>query len=252
MVLQKSWGQLGYDIQSSLHFININRIKMRIKAFRLIIFLNLILQISCSDLKSYKQQKVVDNNNSQIEENILVEDAFTHYPKLNEVEFINAEFTVPPRNRKYYNNSQRASSILTCGFNDSSSMVPASYLYKTNSLAKNNFIVSMIFKENVVFDNKFDKYYPDSYPIPNFEELDFNLGFEKVDTIINEQRYVYKLYQVPKDLEVYVQDAQCGSFWKEEAEVYRPKTMREWRNGYSKGVAISNERQIAIYWFFIW
>ena len=225
---------------------------MKTNTFRLLIFLNIIILVSCTHFKSYKQQKVVDNSNSQIEENILVEDAFTHFPKLNEIEFLNAEFRVPPRNRKYYINSLRASSILTCGFNDSSSIVPASYLYKTNSLAKNNFMVSMIFKEKVVFNDKLDIYYPDSYPIPNFEKFDFNLGFEKVDTIINGQRYVHNKYKVPNDLDIFVKDAQYGSYWKENAEVYRPKTMGEWKHGYSKGVAISNERKVAIFWFLIW
>ena len=53
-------------------------------------------------------------------------------------------------------------------------------------------------------------------------------------------------------MQVYVQEAEQGSFWKVDADVYRPNTMGEWKHGYSKGTAISKEENIIVFWFIVW
>lgn len=218
----------------------------------IIVLLTFVLLVSCGEFKRIKINRTIKDNNNKIEESILLENAFDHFPNISEAEFINSMFLIPPNSTVKHNRSQRAYSILVCSLIDSSNYLPENYLYKAGYFDKDNFIVSMIFKENVVFDNKNDIYYANSYPIPNFDEFDFKLGFEKVDTIIGGERYVYNKYKVPLDLEVYVEEASHGSFWKVKSDVYRPDTMGEWKNGYSKGIAISRKSSFIVYWFIIW
>lgn len=59
-------------------------------------------------------------------------------------------------------------------------------------------------------------------------------------------------YQLPKDFTLYVLDAKKGKYWDDQY-LYGGKYMPpEWEHGYSKGIAISEKSNIAVYWFVIW
>lgn len=226
-------------------------IKMRSYLILLVALVSLLG--SCKEFKRIQLQKSIKKNNKTIEESLLLENVCIHVPDFKKTEHISSDFLIPPiANLNYYRRSNRAFSIIICNIKDSTYHPQENYLYKTTYSDRDNFIVSMIFKKNAVFDISHDIYYDNSYPIPNFHEFDFNLGFNKADTIIKGERYVYNNYKVPLDMEVYVQEAEHGNFWKVDADVYRPKSMGVWKHGYSKGTAISKERSIIVYWFIVW
>jgi len=51
---------------------------------------------------------------------------------------------------------------------------------------------------------------------------------------------------------VFVLGAEAGDFWKESCNENRPESLLEWKHGYSKGIAISEEKDILIYWTIVW
>lgn len=58
--------------------------------------------------------------------------------------------------------------------------------------------------------------------------------------------------KLPEDFNLYVLEAQAGKFW-DNSYLSNGKYMPDgWKNGYSKGVAISYKRNTVIYWFIIW
>jgi hypothetical protein len=100
---------------------------------------------------------------------------------------------------------------------------------------------------------KCNKFYKDKYPIPYFEKIDFGLGLKRrKDTVINKQRYFTSTYFIPTDLEIYVISAQAGNYWKVDCKEKRPESLKNWINGYSRGIAISNKENLLIYWVMVW
>ena len=76
------------------------------------------------------------------------------------------------------------------------------------------------------------------YPIPNFIE--------------NEYATMKTKTRLPDDFEIYVLDAKAVNL-KDSNYVTDGYLMPEkWKNGYSKGVAISNKRNVIIYWLNTW
>lgn len=79
----------------------------------------------------------------------------------------------------------------------------------------------------------------DSYlPVPNFWNL-------KLGEIVNKTR-------LPKDFDIYVFDAEPGIYWNQDLLKPSRSMPEKWKNGYSKGVAISKEKTEIIYWVIIW
>ena len=80
--------------------------------------------------------------------------------------------------------------------------------------------------------------YSDKLPIPNF----WDSPYVAHDTEM----------RLPKDFKVYVLEAKSGKYW-DDKHLTTGKYMPEgWKNGYSKGVAISKDKKVAVYWFIIW
>jgi hypothetical protein len=80
--------------------------------------------------------------------------------------------------------------------------------------------------------------YSDKLPIPNFWRND--LISDVTDC------------KLPKDFDIYVFEAKSGKFIEKEnltKGIYMPEN---WKNGFSRGVAISTKRNIIIYWFIAW
>ncbi|WP_430612273.1 hypothetical protein [Flavobacterium sp. JP2137] len=82
--------------------------------------------------------------------------------------------------------------------------------------------------EKLCFENKL--------PIPNF--VDFN---------INSNTDFWK----DGNFDIYVFGAEKGIFYNG-LELVSEQMPKEWGNGYSKGIAISREQKIVIYWMVIW
>lgn len=68
----------------------------------------------------------------------------------------------------------------------------------------------------------------------------------------------FKIYQgnnkskFSEDFHIYVLDAKPGIYWTKNALKPSESMPNGWENGYSKGVAISKEKRIIIYWLIIW
>ncbi len=209
---------------------------------------------SCGNYEQVKQYRVVKNFNKQIARGITVEDAFSHFPQRSELILLNSLFSIPLRNIVKGGNRRAIYSIVICELNAASFSLPHSFIFKRKYSESDNFIVSRAFREDIVFAENHDIYYPGSYPIPSLDYFDFGLGGEVMDTIVNGREYVYDKHYLPLDLEAYVLEAEHGIFWKAAygAPAYRPERMKEWKHGYSKGIAISAEEKIVVYWTMVW
>jgi hypothetical protein len=80
--------------------------------------------------------------------------------------------------------------------------------------------------------------YKDKLPIPNF--WDSQIISERTDT------------KLPEDFIIYVLNSKKGKFVKQELLTDGSFMPTAWKNGYSKGIAISKKRKIIIYWIDIW
>jgi len=81
--------------------------------------------------------------------------------------------------------------------------------------------------------------YENKYPIPNFSNFS-KYQTEKTDC------------KLKTDFTIYVLESRTGIFL-DDKNLPESKFMPEkWEHGYSKGVAISEEREIIIYWIIIW
>ncbi|MDD2798343.1 MAG: hypothetical protein PHV20_07080 [Bacteroidales bacterium] len=92
-------------------------------------------------------------------------------------------------------------------------------------------------------------------PIADIESLNLGLG-ELEDSIYNPdiQKYIpISKYIMPKDLIVYVIEAKSGDYW-EKAVIRQSRfsLLGKWKNGFSRGYAISEKEKILIYWVAAW
>ncbi len=76
------------------------------------------------------------------------------------------------------------------------------------------------------------------YPVPNFWHNDFTTNETEC--------------KLPNDFTLYVLDAKQGKYLKDELLTSGWFMPKQWKNGYSKGVAVSQTRKIIIYWLEIW
>lgn len=90
--------------------------------------------------------------------------------------------------------------------------------------------------------------YKDKYPVPNFwgkseiqtDSTKFHLYSDSTKT------------HLPADFKIYVFDAEPGKFLSKEKLTDGTFMPDKWKNGYSRGVAISKKRQVLVYWVIIW
>lgn len=82
-----------------------------------------------------------------------------------------------------------------------------------------------------------DPCYKNRLPIPNF--IDFSIQ-TNTDFWNNE------------NFDVYVLDAKSGSYFEKFKLEPNPQMPDDWKNGYSKGIAIDNQKGTVIYWSIIW
>jgi len=96
------------------------------------------------------------------------------------------------------------------------------------------------------------------YPIPTFyyglsknKESNFSQKWlNEIDSMRIPKEQIK--YFVPEDLMVYVIDAKPGFFWKNKENILPRPYIEKWKNGYSRGIAISKTESFICYWFMIW
>lgn len=92
------------------------------------------------------------------------------------------------------------------------------------------------------------------YPIPYFENWDFGLGESKTEKMTddNGKTYYQTYFNIPSDLKVYVLSSNPENPIASKFDVNRPESLKEWKHGYSSGIAVSKKENLVMYWFMQW
>ena len=221
----------------------------------IVIALITIMFSSCIDkILGHKYVASIENARISLKDSYTINDLFDHFPKsISNKSVIHMGFTIPD-NINYPDDYHTGFFYLFLNMGeDSLSPYPKTFIYKTK-YTNRNFILDDSFSfykytdtlklRNVILSG--------AYPIPYFEIFDFGLGSERFDLRPQGKLMVIDKYYVPDDLEVFVLKAGQGYFWKKKFDLDRPKTLGEWKNGYSCGIAISKKRNMIIYWMKAW
>lgn len=80
--------------------------------------------------------------------------------------------------------------------------------------------------------------YKGKYPVPNFWH--------------NEYSTEHTACKLPSDFDIYVFESKAGKYHKAENLTEGEFMPIRWKNGFSRGVAVSKKRSVIIYWLIIW
>jgi len=217
-------------------------------------FFSIILSSCIDKVLGHKYVAAIENCKIEFKHSYSINGLFDHFPKsISNRSFVDMEFTIP--SNIYYKDSYHTGFVylmLHMG-EDSLSLYPKTYIYKTHYTDR-NFIID----DGFSYYNYFDTLklrnvaLPEAYPIPYFEDLDFGLGSERIDLRSRGILMVIDKQNVPNDLDVFVLKAGYGYFWKLKADWERPETLGIWKNGYSCGIAISRKCNMIVYWSKVW
>lgn len=217
------------------------------KSILILILLGCILVSSCQGVKESPNQKMIDDlNRTYLEKkSFFLNDLTNHFPHgLNE------------NNITYTDNVSPEMGSLELMVIDSVSTDTLLLIQKNlerickgkyNSSDTCLFVVDRFLSTNKYYkleNTDYDKRlierpcYTGRFPVPNFWHNDFTTNETEC--------------QLPDDFVLYVIDAKQGEFLKEELLTNGWFMPKQWKNGYSKGLAISRERNIIIYWLVIW
>ena len=156
-----------------------------------------------------------------------------------------------PPSFKY--NAQFGHVYLICKVDTISKCIHDNFLDEINYFDDGNIIINLTELRKSVFPvKKCNLWYANKYPIPYFESFDFGLGEKEEQKVVDGETQYNYIYNIPNDLQVRIIGAESGNFWKENCNEKRPATLKEWQNGYSKGIAISEKENIIMYWTMIW
>lgn len=220
-----------------------------------ILTLQIALFSSCIDkVLGHKYVATIDNARIMLEKSYTKKGLLEHFPtSISNKSVLHTMFTIPDTT---YSSEDHYTGfvylVLKMG-EDSLSIYPKSYIYKTHYKNK-NFILDDSFNYYKYYDtlNIRNVKIPSTYPIPYFIDFEFGLGSERFDLRPLGIQMVIDKYFVPEDLEVFVIKAEHGYFWRKKFDLQRPETLGEWKNGYSCGIAISRKRSIIVYWMKVW
>jgi hypothetical protein len=228
---------------------------MKIKRNIIVLSLFAIMVSSCIDkILGHQYVATIENCEVGFKQSFSIDGLFDHFPKsISNKLFIDLQSRVP--SNIYYPDSYHTGFVylmLHMG-KDSLSLSPKKYIYKTHYTGR-NFIIDDGFSYYTYFDTLKlrNVALPQTYPIPYFEDLDFGLGSERIDLRSIGIHLVIDKNNVPDDLEVFVLKSNHGYFWKLKADWDRPETLKEWKNGYSCGIAISRKCNMIVYWMKAW
>ncbi len=225
---------------------------------KLLLFLILVI-IGCSNSESQKPNKSNDDNVNKMLEQLnkdynevkvfFNEDFVSHFPDKVDTNVLRLSDCTSKESAKYdlinlflTNRIPEEKLEMTIKmFEKKSNMI-----YKASDtclLVVNRFVNEERFGMDFVLDSHelkkiSKKCYDNKLPVPNF----WGSKFVTLETEC----------KISKDFKIYVFDAKQGKFLEDKyltTGEYMPKS---WKNGFSKGVAISQEKKIIIYWVIIW
>lgn len=185
----------------------------------------------------------------------LKSDLFSHFPEKIKDTTNFKMFSAPPSCPPSFKCNAQFGELYLITIRDSVTEVGLrkKFLFKTYYQADSNIIINQTELRRDMFPvEKCNKAFDNKYPIPYFESYDFNLGEKTFEKVIDGEKYVDYVYTIPSDLEVFVLEAEAGDFWKENCNENRPVSLQVWKHGYSKGIAISEKKDLMIYWTMVW
>ncbi len=220
----------------------------------------IIFFMSCNNHENHllkQANKLLTKQRSGFTKDYLKEGLLVHFPrkiKNNKVSYFSYPASCPPT---FECSSQFGERCFILDKSDyklemKELLIDSSQIYKYD-----NYEVNIIIKMTELRGERFpvekcNKWYEGKLPIPYFENYNFGLGDVQETVEIDGQVYCESIYTIPSDLQVYVIDAQPGDFWKVSCNEIRPESLREWKHGYSRGIALSDSENIIVYWAMIW
>lgn len=209
------------------------------------------LLVSCVNPNVLNADYVFSDVKKSIVEQVGENDMFVHFPENITSDCLGMRYTSPSEG----GSDCIGDLYLTYGFDESlvEQLTKDSILYYTEYRDSANVIINMSeFRRNIFPIKKCNKWFCGNYPIPYFENFDFGLGEHRNEKIVDGVTYWDCIYTVPNDLRIFVISARSGKFWKKECDENRLEILKEWKNGYSSGIAITKENNKVIYWAMIW
>jgi len=221
----------------------------------ILIYLGLFMVLSgCAQSFNSRLNSMIKRAQESMERDYNKSGLLNHFPK----DIKNPESSLlvkPPTCLPSYDcRSQSGYAQLLSNLDSTKRNIPDSILFETAYFVDDNMIINTAeLKRELFAIEKCNKWYPNKLPIPYFER--YFLSFDEKEQIKKEvdgEMYYLDIFDVPSDLQVYVIEAEAGKFWKEDCKEWRPKALKEWQNGYSKGIAMSEKENIIVYWAMIW
>lgn len=182
---------------------------------------------------------------------------------------------VKAKNEKYYNSLNRFNKNMINHFPDK--VNEESHLYERFSpkVGEVGIHLMTFFETTPMIDHILAQYMPNDDSLlvinrfANKQNYGYNISISTKDSIQIEKECFLGKYPVPNfwsniystdsttcklpnDFTLYVLDAKPGKFIDISMLTDGRSMPKKWKNGFSKGIAISEERKIAIYWLVVW
>ncbi len=227
------------------------------------LFLSVLIATGCfcnrDKGSNYEDTNISDKENSLnygkevLGSEYKVDGLMDHFPSSESIDVISIHVNPPACPPSYECYSQYGDIYLIFRTKNTDSFIPENFHFKTVYSDTGNLIIDLFeLKDTIFLVEKCNVYYEEKLPIPYFERYNFGLGKKEEKKIVDGKEYYNYLYQIPSDLVVYVLQAETGDFWEESCNEERPKKLKKWQNGYSKGIAISQKENIVVYWSMLW
>lgn len=230
------------------------------KKRNLILLIIIVSSLTCCNYSRINQHLVIANSNlnelkKSFGADFLKSDLLSHFPnQIKDTTNFKMFASSPCCPPSYKHSAQFGKIYLICKKDSLTEIgLKNNSLFKSHYSVDSNIIINQTELRRDMFPvEKCNKSFDNKFPIPYFESYDFNLGEKEFEKIINGEKYWDYVHTIPSDLEVYVIQAEAGNFWKENCNENRPEILKEWKYGYSKGVAFSEEKDIMVYWAMVW
>ena len=217
-----------------------SRDKMKSKLIFIIVLL-VVFSCSCKNrsIKSdnnvdYFQNTIISDINREYLElkNRVDSNLTTHFP--DNLDATNILFSGPAMSQYNFHKLIVVNRISETGLNDK-------YLADCNASYSGDDPCVLTFQKFSSFreyPEDFRECFVDKFPIPDFRGYDF------ID--VTTESYL------PSDFQIYVIEAEPNEYIPDSLVVSNKTLLAKWEKGFSKGVAISEERMIIIYWLIMW
>jgi hypothetical protein len=227
---------------------------------KLIIIFSAILLASCAERQSYylrETNSILSGQYETFSDETTIKGLLDHFPRKIKNDSVGL-WAFPPSPHAFICEKQHGDILIRVQKSD--------YAIELNELLSKKIDYHTVYSDSSIIINlselrrsifpveKCNKWYDNKPPIPYFESYDFRLGVEEEKKIIEGEEIPYfnYLYTIPNDLQVYVIEAKAGDFWKVSCNEARPESLKEWKHGYSRGIATSDSLDILVFWAMVW